>query len=164
MVEVDYSLQEFGRLALAGGLGALIGLEREFADKPAGLRTHIFVGAASALFVILGNGVIDAFDDRETLGVLAADPLRVVQAIVIGISFLGAGTIVHQGGTYVEGLTTAASIFLTAGIGVAVAVGQTWLAIETAVFAVLVLIAVGWFEHRFIPASWMRSRPDESSE
>ena len=153
MFDMASELQDFGYVALAGVLGALIGFERELADKPAGLRTHIFVAAASALFVILGNGVVDVFDGREAASVINADPPRIVQAVVIGISFLGAGTIVHRSGTYVEGLTTAASIFLTAGIGVAVAVDRIWLAVATSVFAVFMLIAVGWIEQRFIPTS-----------
>jgi putative Mg2+ transporter-C (MgtC) family protein len=139
-------LESFKLVAIAGGLGGLIGIERELAGKPAGLRTHIFVGAASALLMILGSGIIESFQRADSSDVIRSDPLRIVQAIVIGISFLGAGTIVHQGGRDVEGLTTAASILLTAGMGIAVAIGRTWLAAEVAVFALLVLLVIGWLE------------------
>jgi putative Mg2+ transporter-C (MgtC) family protein len=132
-------------------LGALIGLEREFADKPAGLRTHIFVGASAALLMVLGDAIIQEFREGSVAGtLLRSDPLRVLQALVIGIGFLGAGTISHQGNNRVEGLTTAASILLTAGIGVAVAVDHVWLAVETTLFAVVVLFCVGWLE-RYVP-------------
>lgn len=139
---------QFGLVALAGGLGAVLGLEREVSDKPAGLRTHIFVCGGAALLMILGDAVITEFRSRGHEG-LEADPLRIMQAIVIGISFLGTGTIIHQGGTRVEGLTTAASIFLTAGIGIAVAVNHILLAGATTLFGVFVLIAIGWMERRF---------------
>ena len=141
----DFKL--LARVALAGGLGALIGLEREISDKPAGLRTHIFVCSASALLMLLGDAVLDNFKE-EGHDSIQADPIRVIQAIVIGISFLGTGTIIHQSGNRVEGLTTAASIFLTAGIGVAVAVERYVLAAGTAVFGLVVLVVIGWIEHR----------------
>jgi len=139
---------QFGLVALAGGLGAVLGLEREVSHKPAGLRTHIFVCGGAALLMIMGDAVITEFRSQGHEG-LEADPLRIMQAIVIGISFLGTGTIIHQGGTRVEGLTTAASIFLTAGIGIAVAVNHILLAGATTLFGVFVLIAIGWMERRF---------------
>ncbi len=140
-------LRYLGLVAMAGTLGALIGLDRELHDKPAGLKTHIFVAAASALLMLLGDAILDRFRSQGHEG-LDADPIRIVQAIVIGISFLGTGTIIHQSGNRVEGLTTAASIFLTSGIGIAVAVERVVLATGTAVFALLVLTVVGWGERR----------------
>ena len=86
-------------------------------------------------------------------GLVQADPIRVIQAIIVGISFLGAGTIVHDRGANVEGLTTAASIFFTAGIGIAVAVGKTALAVQTTILALAVLFVIGWGERR-----WMDSK------
>ncbi len=140
-------LQQIGIVAIAGALGAIVGFEREFADKPAGLRTHIFVGAASAMLMLLGDGVLDQFQ-QEDRGGLSADPIRIIQAIVVGISFLGAGTIIHHQDKRVEGLTTAASILLTAGIGIAVAVGQLIFAVSISILAVLVLTLVGGIERR----------------
>jgi putative Mg2+ transporter-C (MgtC) family protein len=148
-------------VAVAGGLGAVLGLERELRGKPAGLRTHIFVCAGSALMMILGQGIIDQFQKQESTDVLRADPIRVLQAIVVGISFLGAGTIVHDGRAEVEGLTTAATIYLTAGIGVAAAVDRIELAITITLFAVTVLIVVGFLERRI--GRWY-GRIDQSPE
>lgn len=140
-------LNDLGLVALAGGLGALLGLERELSDKPAGLRTHIFVCAGAAMLMILGDAVIDNFN-REGHKASDADPIRVIQAIVIGISVLGTGTIIHQGNNRVEGLTTAASIFFTASIGIAVAVDRLPLGIGATVFGVLILVLIGWVERR----------------
>lgn len=141
-------LNLLGLVALAGALGAIIGLEREILDKPAGLRTHIFVCAASALLMLLGDAVLDSFQDKGHHS-MQADPIRVIQAIVIGISFLGTGTIIHASGNRVEGLTTAASIFLTAGIGIAVATEHVVLAAGTALFGVTVLVGIGRIERHF---------------
>lgn len=134
---------------IAGVLGGLIGLEREIANKPAGLRTHMFVAASAAMFMLLGDAVIDLFA-RHNPGVeIQPDPIRMMQAIVVGISFLGAGTIVHSAGAHVEGLTTAASILLTAGVGMAVAAEQLVLASGVSIIALAVLYLVGLVELRF---------------
>lgn len=150
---LDFTL--FLSVALAGLLGGLIGFEREFHDKPAGLRTHIFVAAGAALLMLLAEESLDFFVVQSRQELVRADPIRVIQAIVVGISFLGAGTIVHDRGEKVEGLTTAASIFFTAGIGIAVAVGKTALAVQTTILALAVLLVIGWIERR-----WMNTGDD----
>lgn len=147
---MSLDLESFGIVALAGLLGGVIGLERELSDKPAGLRTHIFIASGSALLVVIAEGVMDFFRRDSPTADLMADPVRVVQAIVIGIGFIGAGTIVHQRDQEVEGLTTAGSIYLTAGIGIAVAVRRIPLAIETTLFALAVLVCIGWIERRLL--------------
>tara|TARA_R110002049_G_scaffold50370_3_gene143132 strand:- start:180098 stop:180589 length:492 start_codon:yes stop_codon:yes gene_type:complete len=141
----EEQLQPLVAVAIAAALGAVTGLEREFADKPAGLRTHMFVCSASALLVLLGDGVIDRFQS-EDIGSVSTDPTRIIQAIVVGISFLGAGTIVHHQDRQVEGLTTASSILFTAGIGIAVAIGQLILAAGATILAALILVVVGRVE------------------
>jgi putative Mg2+ transporter-C (MgtC) family protein len=146
--EWESELWGIGLVGLAGGLGAVIGLEREFAEKPAGLRTHILVCAASALLMLVGQSVLDQFREKAADSAFQGDPLRIIQAIVIGISFLGAGTIIHQGGQYVEGLTTAASILLTAGIGIAVAVERLVFASGVTLLAIAVLFLFGWLERK----------------
>ncbi len=133
-------------LAIAAVLGAILGIEREIAGKPAGIRTHMFVSVGSALMMILGQEIIDHFQQQESQASLRADPIRVLQAIVVGISFLGAGTIVHDSKAGVAGLTTAATIYLTAGIGVAVAVQRVTLATLLTLAAVFILVLVGWIE------------------
>lgn len=114
-------LQLLGKILLAALLGGLVGIEREFAEKPAGLRTHMLVGAVSTLLVGLGTEIVSAFDQKS---LVTADPIRILQAIVVGISFLGAGTILKYGADdqrTVEGLATSASILSVAAIGIAVA-------------------------------------------
>ncbi|NNE01043.1 MAG: MgtC/SapB family protein [Pirellulaceae bacterium] len=152
-------LYQVGLVAIAGALGAIVGVEREFADKPAGLRTHMFVCAASALLMLLGDGVVDQFQ-QEDRNSISADPIRIIQAIVVGISFLGAGTIIHHHDNRVEGLTTAASILLTAGIGISVAVDKYVLATGIALMALTILLLVGVIE-RQIQRYLQRRKNDE---
>jgi putative Mg2+ transporter-C (MgtC) family protein len=148
-------------IAIAGALGALIGLEREFAQKPAGIRTHIFVCAGSALMMVVGQEIVDQFDRTGRQDLYESDPIRVLQAIVVGISFLGTGTIIHDRRDGVEGLTTAATIFVTSGIGVAVAVDRIPLAAALALASLAVLLAVGWLE-RYIETRWARPARGET--
>lgn len=142
----EQELQSLGLVALSAGFGAIVGFEREFADKPAGLRTHMLVCAASTMLMLLGDAVLEQFQQDAGLQSVSADPIRIIQAIVVGISFLGAGTIIHQGNERVEGLTTAASILLTSGIGISVAVGQLIFAAGVAILTVGILVIVGWAE------------------
>ncbi len=116
------------RLVMAVLLGALVGYERERQGKPAGLRTHAMVALGAALFT-----VVSVYGFGET-----ADTSRVAAMIVSGIGFLGAGAILHERGG-VQGLTTAASLWVTAAIGIAVGVGMVLMSLATAalVFAVL---------------------------
>ena len=163
MIDSLFNFSDFGSVALAGLLGAVIGIEREVADKPAGFRTHVLVAAGSALLVVLAQSSLADFLQRfPREGQIRTDPVRVIQAIVVGITFLGAGTIVHRGGDEVEGLTTAASIFLTAGLGIAVAVGRPWLAVQTTLFALILLIVGHWIEVR-LPKIKKKQSTDQAS-
>lgn len=95
---LDY-LEQGRLLARAAGaaiLGGAIGWERERASKPAGLRTHMLVAAAAALLVGLGDAMTGTFVDRQQDSVLRTDPLRTIEAIIAGVSFLGAGTIIRN--------------------------------------------------------------------
>ncbi|MGC9468981.1 MAG: MgtC/SapB family protein [Anaerolineae bacterium] len=135
------------RVAIAMALGAVVGLERELADKPAGLRTHMLVAGAAALFVPLGVTVLDYFTERFSGPLVSADPIRIIESVITGISFLGAGTIIHYGPERgVEGLTTAASILFTAGLGTAVTLGRTVLAIGATALAFVTLSVLGLIE------------------
>ncbi len=128
------------KVLVAIGLGGLIGLEREVAGKPAGLRTHMLVAGAATLFVILGNLMIQSFADTTLGNVLRADPIRIMEAIITGISFLGAGTIIFRGKEHtVEGLTTAASILFVSGIGMTVALGEYAMALILTLLVILIL-------------------------
>ena len=107
------------RLLAAAALGGLIGFEREYNEQPAGFRTHILVTLGAALFTMAGAYGTAAFVGT---GVVRFDPTRVAAQVVTGIGFLGAGAILRYG-INIRGLTTAATIWVTASIGVAVALG-----------------------------------------
>jgi putative Mg2+ transporter-C (MgtC) family protein len=131
-------LKALGYLAGAMVLGAAIGYEREVADKPAGMRTHMLVAGASALLTLLGEVLVARLGGELPAGQVRGDPIRIIEAIVTGIAFLGAGTIIRRGGTTVQGLTTAATVLFTAAVGICVAarelvlaVGATFLALAT---------------------------------
>ena len=131
-------LQILGNIALAMVLSALIGIERELADKPAGFRTHMLVGGAAALLVGVSDSIVRNFDVSTSL--VQVDPIRVIEAIIAGVSFLGAGTIFRRKeSSQMEGLTTAASLLFVAGIGVSTASTRYVLAIGATVLALLVL-------------------------
>ena len=100
---------------VAMGLGGVIGYDRAASDKPAGLRTHMLVAAAAALFVGLAHIIVRTFGAGMPDQTVRSDPIRVYEAIITGISFLGAGTIIrHRGDDRVEGITTAASLLMMA--------------------------------------------------
>jgi putative Mg2+ transporter-C (MgtC) family protein len=146
-------VQILAYIALAMLLGAIIGLEREFADKPAGLRTHMLVAGAAAFLVMLSDLMVREFDADLGSQLVRADPIRIVEAVITGVSFLGAGTIIRsRSGRQVEGLTTAASILLAAALGICVALSQLALAIGVTVLALITLRGVNvlerWLEQR----------------
>jgi putative Mg2+ transporter-C (MgtC) family protein len=142
---MDWTLQLLilGEVALAIVLGGLIGIEREIANRPAGFRTHMLIAGSAALLVGLANALIEDFNAISSVDQIASDPMRIVQAIITGISFIGAGTIFRGDGDRVEGLTTAASLLCTAGIGIAVALQQFILAVGTTALVLLVLRVLG---------------------
>lgn len=130
-------------VALAMLLGGLIGVEREAANKPAGLRTHMLVAGAAALLVGTAFSLVDQSARLTPNAEVTVDPIRILQAVVVGISFLGAGTIVRgRGPEHVHGLTTAASLLMSSGIGIAVALRQFGLAIGVTLLVAVVLRAV----------------------
>lgn len=132
------------KVVIAGVLGGIVGLERELANRPAGLRTHALLAAAAALLVGLGDVLVDQFAEETLPEVLRADPLRIVEAIVTGVAFLGAGTIFrHREERIVEGLTTGAALLLVAAVGVAVGLGQLLLAGIVTIVSLLLLRLAG---------------------
>jgi putative Mg2+ transporter-C (MgtC) family protein len=146
-VSVDPELQLLLliRLVAAGALSAVLGWEREVARKPAGLRTHMLVGVASALFTVLAElAVMDYPGDQ---GGMRADPIRVIQAVAIGVGFLGSGVIfVSKSDESVQGLTTAGSIWATAAIGIAAGLGYYILAVGATLLLMLVLRGMARFD------------------
>ena len=139
--------ETFLRLIVAAALGGLIGLERELDEKAAGLRTHILVSVGSALFTLVGAYGFSEFFNGNTI---SFDPSRVAAQIVTGIGFLGAGVIFRQGFT-VRGLTTAASLWLVAAIGMAAGAGFWKGAVLATVGAIVSLRPLEWVKERMIP-------------
>ncbi|MGA2158486.1 MAG: MgtC/SapB family protein [Dehalococcoidia bacterium] len=118
------------RLLLAAVLGAAIGLQRELAKRPAGLRTHILICMGSALFTVVS---VIGFSGT-------VDPSRVAAGVVTGIGFIGAGVILRGvGGNKVVGITTAASVWVTAAIGIATGVGLYIIAVAVTLLTIIVL-------------------------
>jgi putative Mg2+ transporter-C (MgtC) family protein len=143
------------RLLLAAVLGAALGLEREYRRKPAGLRTNILIAIGSALFTILSISMTAS----------TGDPSRVAGQIVTGIGFLGGGAILRNRDT-VHGMTTAATIWVNAAIGVACGISQYQLATATTALTLVVLVVLPpvetYFERR---AGWPeRHRPPPGRE
>jgi putative Mg2+ transporter-C (MgtC) family protein len=135
-------------------LGGLIGFVRELARKPAGLRTHMLVAGSASLLIVLGEIMINKYSGGPVADIIQSDPIRIMEAIITGISFLGAGTIIFRNqDETVEGLTTAASILFASAIGIGVAIQQHILGGILTLIAILVLLGIGHVE-RFI--DWVR--------
>ena len=133
-----------GRLALAALLGGILGLNREIALKPAGMRTHALVALGAALATITGLALM------APPGNDASAPGRIIQGLIAGIGFVGSGVILHRRDNYtVEGLTTAASIWVIAAVGVAAGAGL-WRASIIVVVISLILLVVGTPIDRFV--------------
>jgi putative Mg2+ transporter-C (MgtC) family protein len=126
------------RLLAAALLGGLIGLEREATDQAAGLRTHIAVGLGAGLFGVISTLGFLEFDQPRANSLIQADVTRVASNVVVGIGFLGAGVIFRQGNT-VRNLTTAASLWVVAAIGLACGVGDVT---SAAIGAVVLLVSL----------------------
>jgi putative Mg2+ transporter-C (MgtC) family protein len=137
-----------GRLAIAAGLGAAVGIERELREREAGIRTHLLVSLGACLFTIVG-----AYGFHNFSGV---DPTRIAAQVVTGIGFLGAGAIIREG-ISVRGLTTAASLWIVAAIGMAAGAGYYWPAVAGTALTVFALWPLRALAYRTIE----RLRPPE---
>lgn len=137
LTEPDMPIRIFFRLIMAMLLGAVIGIQRERAGKPAGLRTHMLVAMGTSLVVVV---CISGGMDSDGLS-------RVIQGIVTGIGFVGTGAILKQSAKLeVHGLTTAAGLWLTAAIGVAIGLGRTGIAIICVILTYITLSIFGMIE------------------
>jgi putative Mg2+ transporter-C (MgtC) family protein len=117
--QIDFAV----RLAVAAGFGAVIGIEREMREQAAGLRTHILVAVGACLFTLVSAFGFEGLSGAHNLA--QPEPSRIASNIVTGVGFLGAGAILREGLT-VHGLTTAASLWVVAAVGMAVALGMYW--------------------------------------
>ncbi len=136
------------RLACAMLVGVVIGLEREYTHRPAGLRTHILVALGACVVSVTGELI---FEQYRALGAMP-DPARLSAQVITGVGFLGAGTIMKEG-VNVKGLTTAASVWAVACLGIAAGFGYYALAILGMVFVMVTLTIVEALQHRFINTS-----------
>jgi len=128
---------DVGKLLLAGGLGGAIGLEREAKHRPAGLRTNLFICMGAALFTLLSD---------QLAGAHTGDHTRIAAQIIPGIGFIGAGSILHARGDLVSGITTAATIFVVASVGMAVGGGLYLIAVFATLLILGVLLLLGAIE------------------
>jgi putative Mg2+ transporter-C (MgtC) family protein len=136
---------------MAMGLAAIVGLERELAREQAGLRTHMLIGGSAALIVSLGKLMAADFSDEHFGELIHVDPVRLVEAIVAAVGFVGAGTILkRREGEEVRGLTTAASLLMVAGLGIAVALSHFVLAVGATVLCLAVLWLLRIWEERVL--------------
>jgi len=148
MINIEISMEAMiFRLLLAALLGGIIGWERERKNKQAGIKTHMLVSLGSALIMLIsiygfGNELLDHPNARF-------DPARLAAQVVSGIGFLGAGAILRRSNHVISGLTTAATLWLVAGIGLSVGAGFYWAAVITIGIVVIVLPLINLFETRF---------------
>jgi putative Mg2+ transporter-C (MgtC) family protein len=134
---MDYDFELVGRLLIAAACGAAVGWEREWRRKPAGLRTYMLVTTGAAAFTA---AAVRAGATNDLI-----DPTRVIQGVVGGIGFLGAGAII-QGRATVEGLTTAAGLWVMGSVGVACGLAYYDVALTTTLLAVLIVAVIGLLE------------------
>jgi putative Mg2+ transporter-C (MgtC) family protein len=144
------------RLLVASVLGGAIGIERELRDREAGIRTHLLVSLGSALFTIISAYAFHSFLASGAT-VVRADPTRIAAQIVTGIGFLGAGAIIREG-LSVRGLTTAATLWVVAAIGMACGAGWYWAAVVTTAVTIAALWPLRIFAYRTIE----RMKPEEN--
>jgi len=146
------------RLVLAAVLSGAIGFEREFHGRAAGFRTHILLCIGSTLVMLTSMHIFDVYISR-----VPVDPARIAAGVVTGIGFLGAGAIMRSRSS-VRGLTTAASLWVVAGIGLAVGSGLYFASILTTLLTIVALMFFGRLEHSMIRKDWYRTLIIESKE
>lgn len=131
------------RLSVAAGLGLLLGLERELRGKAAGMRSHMLVSLGSSAFIMMGLDIM--FSTAAGDPSARIDPTRIVQGVIGGIGFLGAGSIIQSRGS-IQGITTGASIWTSGAIGVACGIGNFVLSGMVTMLALIIMVVLGRFE------------------
>lgn len=137
------------RLAVAGFLGALIGLEREIKRHPAGLRTHMLTSLAAAVFTIMTFEIYHEMVELDVSSLARLDPIRVIEAVTAGVAFLAAGAIIRSGPRDIKGLTTGAAMWTAGAIGVAAGAGFFSIAVMVTVLVLLITALIGLVEKLF---------------
>ena len=142
-------LQVLGTTAYAMLLGGAIGFERELKNRPAGFRTHMLVAGAAALLVGLVDLLAHRYSSEVYRELVRIDPIRLIEAMVAAVGFLGAGTIFrNRDENVISGITTAASLLMVAVIGIAAGVNSHVLAIGATLLTLTVLLLLGWVERK----------------
>ena len=135
------------RLLMAAGLALVLGLERELRGKPAGLRSHMLVSVGASALIMMGMHILLATAEGDPSARI--DPTRIVEGVIGGIGFLGAGSIIQSRGN-VQGITTGASIWVSGAIGVACGLGTLALASMVTVLSLIIVVVLGRFEREVI--------------
>lgn len=138
------------RLLVAALLGALIGLEREIKNHPAGLRTHMLVSAAAATFTIMTFEIYHEMVDLNAEGLARLDPIRVIEAVTAGVAFLAAGAIIRSRSGDIKGLTTGAAMWMAGAIGVASGAGFFSVAVMATALVLVITLVLGQIEKRYL--------------
>lgn len=137
--EVNKELFILLNVAISAVLTSFIGGEREKSDKPAGLRTNMIVGSVSCFFVSISSNLSNFIESNVGANITSVDPIRILQAIIVGVSFIGAGTILKSGEkSNVLYLTTAATLLYSSGIGIAVALNAYVTAIGLTIIILII--------------------------
>ena len=154
-MEISSQLSILLSVVIAAVLGGMIGLEREVSHKSAGLRTHMFVAASAAVLIFLGSYILPYFVSLNPGLDFSTDPTRIIQAIVTGISFIGAGVIFKDVGHHaIRNMTTATSVLFTSTVGIAVGLQLIYLAIGMAVFIVVANVVLVKLEKHIHPKKY----------
>ena len=139
------------RIAAACLFGALIGVEREIRDRPAGLRTFMLVSLAACLFTIIALEVSYLVETSQDQSSIRPDPLRIVEAVTAGVAFIAAGAIIRHSGR-LEGLTTGAGLWLAGAIGLACGAGFMAIAALVTLLALIIMVLFKWLE-QYLPVN-----------
>jgi putative Mg2+ transporter-C (MgtC) family protein len=149
---LDWQWQAMIRLLAACVLGAVVGIERQHHGREAGFRTQLLVSLGAALTMVVSIHFARVYGQPGVSEVIRLDPARIAYGVMVGIGFLGAGTIIRRG-TMISGLTTAASLWCTAAIGLACGFGMFWIALGATVLVLATLAVLGVVE-RVVAARW----------
>lgn len=149
------------RLVLATVFGALVGFERELRDRPAGLRTHMLIALAAAMFTILAFEIFYAL--RAHGDVANMDPLRLVEAVTAGVAFLAAGSILQSRGR-IKGLTTGAGMWLAGSLGLACGAGFYTIAAMGGALTLFILVVLRYVELHYLPDGDVAPKTPEAAK
>lgn len=150
-MSLAWQLDALGLITLAALLGGIVGLERELASRSAGLRTHLLITSAAAAVILLGGSLNRLYQQSPVGDAARPDPMRLFEAVMVGVAFIGGGAILKdERQNVVRNLTTATSLFFTATIGIAVAQRLFLLAMGMTGFVLIVNTVVRFLEHRYV--------------